>query len=235
VEKKEMRFKSLILATAMAVCSTVGVAQQVLNNDTIVKMHTSGLGDAIIVSTINSQPGTYVTSAGDLIALKNAGIGDTVIGAMTAKNAGAIQGHTSSSDCKYDCTWTPAPISDQAANQPPATIVKAPTVAATKPRIFLQADSHGNTVNARRDQSMEMSKDFERDCPAVRISIVQQMADYTVVLNHVEYGFVRDNQIQIADKNGDLISKTKEGGSIAGGVKKACDMILTDWGQRTNP
>jgi hypothetical protein len=51
------------------------------------------------------------------------------------------------------------------------------------------------------------------------------MADYTVLLNHIELGLLnRDNQFQIADKNGDLISHTKEGGSINGGVKKACQI-----------
>jgi hypothetical protein len=77
---------------------------------------------------------------------------------------------------------------------------------------------------------MEMSKDFERDCPGVKISINQAVADYTVVLNHIEVGmFIRDNQFQIANKDGDLISRTKEGGSIASGVKKACQTILDNW------
>jgi hypothetical protein len=98
-----------------------------------------------------------------------------------------------------------------------------------KPRVFLQATSHGNQWNARRDQSMEMSKDFERECPELRITMNQQMADYSVVLNHIEHGFARDNQFQIADKNGDLLTRTKEGGSIRGGVKKACATILADW------
>jgi hypothetical protein len=76
---------------------------------------------------------------------------------------------------------------------------------------------------------MEMSKDFEKNCPSVRVTINQQLADYTVLLNHIEVGFVRDNQIQVANKDGDLISKTKEGGSINGGIKKACALILADW------
>ena len=77
---------------------------------------------------------------------------------------------------------------------------------------------------------MEMSKDFEEVCPSVRVTISQQMADYTVLLNHIEIGlFVRDNQFQLADKNGDLLSKTKEGGSIRGGVKKVCDLIAASW------
>ena len=76
---------------------------------------------------------------------------------------------------------------------------------------------------------MEMSKDLEKDCPAVRVTINPQMADYTVALNHIEVGFIRDNQIQVANKDGDLLSKTKEGGSIAGGMKKVCALILADW------
>jgi hypothetical protein len=80
---------------------------------------------------------------------------------------------------------------------------------------------------------MERSKDLEKDCPGVRVTINQQVADYTVLLNHIEVGFVRDNQIHVANKDGDLISKTKEGGSIAGGLKKACDLILADWTNRS--
>ena len=76
---------------------------------------------------------------------------------------------------------------------------------------------------------MEMSKDIEKDCPGVRITISESVADYSILLNHIEHGFVRDNQIQIANKVGDLISRTKESGSIRGDVKKACEIILADW------
>ena len=108
----------------------------------------------------------------------------------------------------------------------------APGVKAQQPRVFLQSASHGNTWNARRDQSMEMSKDFEKVCSGVRVTINQQVADYTVLLNHIELGlFARDNQMQVADKNGDLL-QTKEGGGIKGGVKKVCDLILADWAKQ---
>ena len=102
-----------------------------------------------------------------------------------------------------------------------------------KPRVFLQAQSFGNTANARRDQSMEMSKDLERLCPGVTVTIFQQKADYTLILNHIELGMlVRDNQFQIANADGDLITTTKEGGSIAGGVRGACTLILADWAKK---
>ncbi len=76
---------------------------------------------------------------------------------------------------------------------------------------------------------MEMSKDFEKDCSGIKVTINQAAADYTILLNHIEHGFARDNQIQVANKDGDLISKTKEGGSIRGDMKKACQLILADW------
>jgi hypothetical protein len=63
-------------------------AQQALNNDSIVKMAKAGLGDDIIVATINGSPGNYSLSADDLINLKNQGLSAKVLGAMIAKNAG---------------------------------------------------------------------------------------------------------------------------------------------------
>src|ERR1035438_5659031 len=109
----------------------------------------------------------------------------------------------------------------------------APTV---KPRVFLQAASKGNNQNAARDQAMEMSKDLEHDCAGVRVTITQQNADYTVLLNHIEVGlFIRDNQFQLADRNGDLLTRTKEGGSIRNGMKKVCARILEDWANSPPP
>jgi len=123
----------------------------------------------------------------------------------------------------------PGPVQQADAPSQQQPVQNAPTASRQVPRVFLQSASHGNTWNARRDQSMEMSKDFEKECPGVRVTVNQQMADYTVLLNHIELGlFARDNQIQVADKNGDLL-QTKEGGGIKGGVKKVCELIVADW------
>jgi hypothetical protein len=101
------------------------------------------------------------------------------------------------------------------------------------PRVFLQAASHGNQWTARRDQSLEMSKDFGRTCPAIQINVNPAMADYTIVLNHLEVGLSRNNQLQIAAKNGDQLAMG-EGGSINGRVKQACILILTNWNTNWN-
>jgi hypothetical protein len=60
--------------------------------------------------------------------------------------------------------------------------------------------------------------------------------DYTVQLNHTEYSFVRLNQMQIANKDGDLVPSGPSGSinapSIRGDVKKACDAIVADWAHK---
>jgi hypothetical protein len=97
------------------------------------------------------------------------------------------------------------------------------------PKVYLGAKSAGNTWNAARDQSQEMSKDFAKDCPEVQVTTNAQDADYQVLLNHLEIGlFVRDNQIAVTDMFGNLLSQMEKG-SIKGGLKKACVYILSDW------
>lgn len=216
--------KTLATVLLMGLCPSL-FAQQSMNNDAVVRMVKAGLSDDILISTVNASPGQYTTSADALIALKQSGVSERVIAAIVTKSTGG----------PAPAAIGPLGVSGQA-TQPAAPAVQAPTQTssatanyASGPRVYLESASKGTNRNAARDQSMEMGKDFEKNCPDVRVTINQQLADYTVLLNHIEVGFVRDNQIQIANKDGDLISKTKEGGSINGGVKKACAAILADW------
>jgi hypothetical protein len=64
---------------------------KLLDNDSIIKMTTAGLDDGIILQTVRSQPGDYRTGPDDLIALKSAGVSQTVISAMLARNSGLQQ------------------------------------------------------------------------------------------------------------------------------------------------
>jgi hypothetical protein len=59
-----------------------------IDNDAIMKMSKAGLDDAVIIQTIQTQPGHYDTSPDTLIALKNAGVSQQVIAAMQARSAG---------------------------------------------------------------------------------------------------------------------------------------------------
>jgi len=56
-----------------------------MTNESVMKMAKAGLGDDLIVETINTQPGTYTTDADALVALKTAGVSDRVITAMINK------------------------------------------------------------------------------------------------------------------------------------------------------
>jgi hypothetical protein len=57
---------------------------RLIGNDDILKMAHAGLGDDLILQTIQLKPGHYDTTPDDLIALKTAGLSDRVISAMVA-------------------------------------------------------------------------------------------------------------------------------------------------------
>jgi hypothetical protein len=69
-------------------------AQDILNNDSIVKMTKAGLGEGVVISTIENQPGKYSLSPDDLINLKRQGVSEKVIAAMVAKGSGPSAGPT---------------------------------------------------------------------------------------------------------------------------------------------
>lgn len=56
-----------------------------MTNDTVLRMHRAGLADDLILQTIAAQPGRYTTSPDTLIDLKQAGIADSILAAMTGK------------------------------------------------------------------------------------------------------------------------------------------------------
>ncbi|HEV7968812.1 MAG TPA: hypothetical protein VGP19_14645 [Candidatus Acidoferrales bacterium] len=228
--------RRFVATVALLVFSPLLAAQQALNNDSVIKLVKAGLSEDLVVSTINASPGAYNTSADSLIALKTAGASDKVISAIVVKSASPALATPAPvpEPPAVDARANPGPQAQSSAALATQESAQPPSVQTTsKPRVFLEASSKGPNRNAERDQSMEMSKDLERDCPGARVTINQQMADYTINLNHIEVGLlVRDNQIQVANRDGDLISKTKEGGSIAGGMKKACELVLADWARR---
>ena len=191
------------------------LGQQTLNNESVVNLMKAGFSEDVIISAINRSPGAYDTSVDGLIALRAAGITAKEIAAIAAK--------------AY-------PQSSAALVAP--VVEGTPAVrTANKPRVFLRAQNHSSGWHESRDQSMEMSKDFQEVCPEVQISVNPHLLDYTVDLNHTESDFVRQNQIQVVNKNGDLVSGTRgigsiKGPSIKGGVKKACEVILADWAKK---
>jgi hypothetical protein len=61
-------------------------AQQVLDNDAVLKLVRAGVSESIILSIIKNQPGTYSLAADDVITLKNAGVPDLIVAAMIESN-----------------------------------------------------------------------------------------------------------------------------------------------------
>ena len=79
-----MRLNSL--AAAMLLGSMM-LAQEALNNDSVVKMTKAGLGEDVIVSMVQNQPGHYDLTPDTLVSLKAAGVSEKALAAMAAKNA----------------------------------------------------------------------------------------------------------------------------------------------------
>jgi hypothetical protein len=80
--------KYIFAVVLLAICPLV-FAQQVPNNDSIIKMVKNGLSDDMIINYINTQPGNYDTSPDGVIALHTAGASDKVVMAIMAKAASA--------------------------------------------------------------------------------------------------------------------------------------------------
>jgi len=64
------------------------VAQEPMNNEGIIKLLKSGMSEDLIISVIQQQLGSYALGANDLIALKEAGVSERIIGALLAKGKG---------------------------------------------------------------------------------------------------------------------------------------------------
>jgi hypothetical protein len=80
--------RKAILACLLLLLGSGLLAQQGLDNQSVTKLVKAGLSEDLIVTTINSSPGTYDTSANGLIALKKAGASDKVIAAIVIKASG---------------------------------------------------------------------------------------------------------------------------------------------------
>jgi hypothetical protein len=76
------------IASCFLLVAGLALAQQTLNNDSVLKLVKAGMGDDLIVNMINTQPGAYSVTTDDLIFLKAAGIPEKVIGAMVVKGSG---------------------------------------------------------------------------------------------------------------------------------------------------
>ena len=80
---------SLVFLGILVLAGGRGIAQEVLTNDSVVKMVKAGLPDAVIIQKIRASERKFDTSADALIKLKGAGVPDKVIEAMVGVPAAA--------------------------------------------------------------------------------------------------------------------------------------------------
>jgi len=82
------------------------------------------------------------------------------------------------------------------------------------------------------DESMEVTKDLQKECSGVMVTINESNADYIVMMNRESKqnrGLLRSNsQIQVANKAGDVIG-TNATHTVGHASKDACNLILADW------
>jgi len=120
-----------------------------------------------------------------------------------------------------------------------------------KPRVFVQGkgsenvNSNGSGGGGRHwgawgakstidshDESMEVTKDLQKTCAGVTVTINQTNADYIVMMNRESKqnrGLLRSNsQIQVANKAGDVLG-TNATRTVGNAAKDACNLIVADW------
>jgi hypothetical protein len=126
-------------------------------------------------------------------------------------------------------------------------------VAQDKPRVFVQGkgsedvQSSGSGGGGRHwgawgsrstidshDEGMEVSKDLQKNCTGVTVTLNQTAADYTVMLNRESKknrGLLRTNsQIEVANRQGDVLGNSATH-TVGNAAKDACTMIMADWAQ----
>ena len=79
--------KLALLAMMLLALTLIVFAQEPLTNASVEKMTKAGLGDGVIVSMVQNQPGKYDLSPDAIIALKSEGVSEKVLADMAAKNA----------------------------------------------------------------------------------------------------------------------------------------------------
>jgi len=126
-----------IAAFCLLLCILVFVApaQEILSNDSVLKMVKAGLSEDVIVSVVNSQPGVYTVTPDALVALKNAKVPSKVISAMVSKSQGTALGTAPSEPLPAGGPASNGSADGPAALPPPpaATTASTPTAPAGPP------------------------------------------------------------------------------------------------------
>jgi hypothetical protein len=83
--------KSGVLLAVAAVCLSVPVSAETLNNDSVLALLSAGLGDEVVIAKIKTSPSAFELTTNQVIALKQKGISGPVLAAMISASAAPIQ------------------------------------------------------------------------------------------------------------------------------------------------
>ena len=86
------------------------------------------------------------------------------------------------------------------------------------------------STESSHNQTMELAKDFSKQCPAVIVTLNATDADYTVEPNHdALHGLIhKNNQVMVTNRRGDLLTSQASHTALQS-TNDSCAAILTDW------
>jgi hypothetical protein len=107
VEIPKQRIGRSRFAVVALLCAAALFAQQVLDDEAVIKLVRAGVSESIVLAIVKTQPGHYSLAAGDVIRLKNEGVPDPILAAMIEKQAGTPEPPLSSA---AHPSWNDTPI-----------------------------------------------------------------------------------------------------------------------------
>ena len=82
-------YRKVALCSSVLMCVCL-FAQEILTNESILKLCKAGLGEDTIVGMVKGQPSKFSLNSDDIIALKDGGVTEKVLTAMVVKGAGEV-------------------------------------------------------------------------------------------------------------------------------------------------
>jgi len=94
------------------------------------------------------------------------------------------------------------------------------------------AAGRSDSITDSHDESMELSKDFVKECTGAQVTVNADAADYVTALNRESKSkkgiFSKNDQIQVSNKAGDVLLSSAVR-SVSNAAKDACSTIMADF------
>lgn len=175
--------------------------EEVMTNETIIRMVKSGLNATVIIAKIKRSKTRFDTSDDALIKLGEAKVPNDVIAAMME-----AQG-------REDGSNNPGPSPD-----PPKNESGLP--------ILYVAEETSSGIQGTTDVVLEAIKTFREKLPGIRITRDRDQAEYTVLITRRERWnpLARDTKLAIVDRKDDVIF-SKSARSVGGVIDAAIEFL----------